>query len=196
MYISIPKIGLIKVRTHRKIPDGANIKQVSLAKKADGWWINLSLEDKSIPKFKADKIQLTWENSIGLDAVLDKDIYLATSQGNKLPSLKPLRKNQDKLAQVSQRKNKRKHGSKARRKLAKREGKIHQKIARSRKDFHYKTAYKLTRTGKKVFFYEKLNLAGLTRRNKTKQDEDGKYLPNGQSSKSGLNKSWRLCCLW
>ncbi|NEP07397.1 MAG: hypothetical protein F6K25_24420 [Okeania sp. SIO2G4] len=75
-------------------------------------------------------------------------------------------------------------------KHAKREGKIHQKIARSRQYFQYKTTYKLTRTGKKVFFIEKLNLVELTRINKTKQDENGKYLPNGQSSKSGLNKSW------
>ena len=53
---------------------------------------------------------------------------------------------------------------------------------------------------------EKLNLVGLSRRNKIKQseearvadrrkgksrcDEYGKYLPNGQSAKSGLNKSW------
>ncbi len=35
----------------------------------------------------------------------------------------------DKLAKVSQRKNKRKHGSKSRRRLAKRESRIHQKIA-------------------------------------------------------------------
>ncbi|NER03868.1 MAG: transposase, partial [Okeania sp. SIO3C4] len=161
LYISIPKIGLIKVRTHRPIPDGGQIKQISLTKKTDGWWINLSLEDKSIPELKTDNIQPTWENSIGLDAVLDKNIYLATSEGNKLPSVKPLRTNQEQLTKVSQRKNKRKHGSKARRKLAKRESKIHQKIARSRKDFQYKTAHKLTRTGKKVFFHEKLNLAGL-----------------------------------
>ncbi|NEP78710.1 MAG: hypothetical protein F6K39_11310 [Okeania sp. SIO3B3] len=32
-------------------------------------------EDKSIPELKTDKIQPNWENSIGLDAVLDKDIY-------------------------------------------------------------------------------------------------------------------------
>jgi putative transposase len=30
----------------------------------------------------------------------------------------------------------------------------------------------------------------LTKRNKAKLDEDGKYLPNGQSAESGLNKSW------
>nr|WP_293144445.1 transposase [Okeania sp. SIO3I5] len=117
-------------------------------------------------------------------------MYLATSEGNLFPSLKPLRTNQDQLTKVSQRKNKPKHGSKSRRKLAKREGKIHQKIAINRKDFQYKTAYKLTRTSKKVFFIEKLNLVGLTRRNKTKQYENGKYSPNGQSSKSGLNKYW------
>ncbi|WP_363267733.1 hypothetical protein [Okeania sp. SIO2B3] len=119
MYISIPKIGLLQIRTHRPIPNGGKIKQVSIIKKADGWSINLSLDDTSIPEFKVDNIQPTWENSIGLDAVLDKDVYLATSEGNKLPSIKPLRTNQDKLAKVSQRKNKRRHGSKARRKARK-----------------------------------------------------------------------------
>jgi putative transposase len=54
----------------------------------------------------------------------------------------------------------------------------------------YKTAHKIVRTGKKVFFHEDLNLKGLTQRNKPKQDETGKFLPNGQSAKSGLNKSW------
>ncbi|NER04957.1 MAG: hypothetical protein F6K17_21320 [Okeania sp. SIO3C4] len=54
-------------------------------------------EDKSIPELKTDKIQPNWENSIGLDAVLDKDIYLATSEGKKLPSVKPLITNQEQL---------------------------------------------------------------------------------------------------
>ena len=97
---------------------------------------------------------------------------------------------QHKLARISQKKNARKRGSKARRKLAKREGKQHQKIARCRKDFQYKTAHKLVRTGKKVFFHEDLNLKGLSKRNASKQDETGAYIPNGQSAKSGLNLSW------
>ncbi len=48
----------------------------------------------------------------------------------------------------------------------------------------------LVRTGAKFFFHEDLNLKGLTKRNKVKQDDDATYLPNGQSVKSGLNKSW------
>ncbi|MEZ2320703.1 MAG: RNA-guided endonuclease InsQ/TnpB family protein [Microcoleus sp.] len=190
IYIRLPKLGVIKVRMHRTIPDGLTIKQVSVTRKADGWFLQLILEDTSVPELTPDKIAPTWENSIGLDAVLHEDVYLATSEGEKLPSLKPLRKNQAKLDRISLKRNQRKRRSKARRKLAKKEARQHQKIARCRQDFHYKTAHKLVRTGAKFFFHEDLNLKGLTKRNKVKQDEDGKYLPNGQSAKSGLNKSW------
>ena len=94
------------------------------------------------------------------------------------------------LAKVSNRKSAKKKGSKSRRKLAKREAREHQRIARSRRDHAFKTAHALVRTGKKVFVYEDLNLKALSKRNKAKQDEDGKYLPNRQAVKSGLNKSW------
>jgi len=190
LYIKVPKIGLVKIRFHRHIPDGAVLKQMQFIKKNDGWFVNLRLEDSTVPTIAPDPILATWDNSMGLDAVLYEDVYLATSEGLKLPSLKVLRKNQHKLTRISQKRNLRKHGSKARRKLAKREGRQHQKIARARKDFHYKTAHKLIRTGKKVFFHEDLNLKGLTRRSAPKQDETGAYLPNGQSAKAGLNLSW------
>ncbi|MEY3867357.1 MAG: hypothetical protein RLZZ338_1248 [Cyanobacteriota bacterium] len=190
MYIRLPKLGVVKVRMHRPIPYGFTIKQASVTKKADGWFIQLIFEDISVPQFTPDKVIPTWDNSMGLDAVLHEDVYLATSEGEKLPSLKPLRQNQAKLDRISQKRNKRKRGSKARRKLAKKEALQHQKIARSRKDFHYKTAHKLIRTGARFFFYEELNLKGLTKRNKVKQDDNGNYLPNRQAAKSGLNKSW------
>ena len=147
------------------------------------------MEDQTIPEFKAD-ITPTWDNSLGMDAVLHEDDYLATSEGIKLPSLKSFRKSQNKLAKISKRKSAKKKGSKSRRKLAKKEAKLHQQIARARKDHAYNTAQSLLDTGKKVFFHEKLNLAGLSRRNKAKTDEMGNFLPNGQSAKSGLNKSW------
>jgi putative transposase len=190
LYLRLPKLGVVKVRMHRLIPDGFVIKQVSVTKKTDGWFIQLVLEDVNVPTQSDDAIVPTWDNSLGIDAVLHEDIYLATSDGEKLPSLKPLRHNQFLLVRISTKRNKRKRGSKARRKLAKRESKQHQKIARSRKDFHYKTAHQLVKTGVLVFFHEDLNLKGLTKRNKSKQDDDGTYLPNGQSAKSGLNKSW------
>ncbi|MEQ8757021.1 MAG: transposase [Coleofasciculus sp. G1-WW12-02] len=190
LYLKLPKIGLVKVRTHRPLPAGFNLKQVSVTKKSDGWYANFVLDARSVPEFKPEEIVPTWDNSMGIDAVLNEDIYLATSEGKNLPSLKPLRKSLGKLGKLQTKKNARKKGSSRRRKLAKHEGKLHQQIARSRKDFQYKTAHKLVRTGKKVFFHEALNIAGLTKRNAPKQDGQGKYLYNGQSAKSGLNKSW------
>ncbi len=186
---SLTKMGVVKIRHHRPLPDGAILKSIQIIKKADGWYINLRLKDSSIPDFKPD-ITPTWENSLGMDAVLHEDDYLATSEGFKLPSLKSFRKSQSKLAKVSRRKAHKNKGSKARRLLAKKEAKLHQKIARSRKDHAYNTAQKLLETGKQVFFHEKLNLKGLSQKNRPKQDESGKYIPNGQSAKSGLNKSW------
>lgn len=165
IYIRLPKLGVVKVRMHRSIPEGFTVKQASVTRKADGWFLQLMLEDSSVPEFTPDKVTPKWDNSIGLDAVLHEDVYLATSSGEKLPSLKPLRRNQAKLDCISRKRNKRKRGSKARRKLAKKEAKQHQKIARSRQDFHYKTAHKLVRSGAKFFFHEDLNLKGLTKRN-------------------------------
>ncbi len=189
LYLTLPKMGIVKVRHHRPLPDGAILKSIQVIKKTDGWYINLRLKDDSIPEFKPDIVP-TWSNSLGMDAVLHEDDYLATSEGLKLPSLKSFRKSQNKLAKVSQRKSGKRKGSKARRQLAKKEAKLHQKIARSRKDHAYNTAQQLLATGKQVFFHEKLNLKGLSRKNRPQQDESGQYIPNGQSAKSGLNKSW------
>jgi len=190
LYLKLPKVGLVKVKTHRPSPSGFNLKQVSVTKKSDGWYVSFILDNPSVPEFKPEEIVPTWDNSMGLDAVLNEDVYLATSEGKTLPSLKPLRKRLGALGKLQTKKNTTKRGSRRRRNLAKKEGKLHQRIARSRQDFQYKTAHKLVRTGKKVFFHEDLNLAGLTKRNAPKQDEEGKHLPNGQSAKSGLNKSW------
>jgi len=190
IYLRLPKIGVVKIRMHRELPALCVLKQVSVTRKADGWYIQMILEDTTVPEFNPDELIPTWDNSLGMDAVLHEDVYLATSEGEKLPSLKPLRKNQAKLDKISIKRNARRRGSKARRKLAKNEARQHQRIATSRKDFQYKTAHKLVRTGKKFFFHEDLNLKGLTKRNKAKQADDGTFLPNGQAAKSGLNKSW------
>ena len=131
LYLRLPKIGVIQIRMHRELPAMCDLKQVSVTRKADGWFIQMTLEDNTVPEFNPDEVIPTWDNSMGLDAVLHEDVYLATSEGEKLPSLKPLRRNQAKLDRISTKRNKRKRGSKSRRKLAKREAKQHQRIALS-----------------------------------------------------------------
>ena len=171
------------------MPDGFTLKNDLLTNSSDGWYVTICLEDPNVPTFTPEDVIPTWGNTLGLDAVLHEDDYLATSENTKLPSLKSFRKSEKRLAKVSNRKSAKKKGSKQRRKLAHREGREHQRIA-ARKDHAFKTAHALVPIGKKVIVHEDLNLKALSKRNKAKQDKDGKYLPNGQSAKSGLNKSW------
>jgi putative transposase len=192
-WVKIPKMDeWLRIRLHRPLPKGFTIKQFMLSFKADGLYITFTIEDEQVPKAIVFQDPATWENSMGIDAVLEGDVFLATSEPEirKLPAVKSFRKRASRLAKVSLRKESKRKGSASRRSLAKREGRIHQQIARARKDHHYKTAHKLVKSGKKVFFPEDLNLKGLTKRNKAKKGEEGCFLPNGQSSKSGLNKSW------
>ncbi len=191
LFLSISKLkGWLKVRLHRPLPSGFILKNMLLTKKSDGWYATICLQDPSVPTFNPSEVTPTWENTLGMDAVLHEQDYLATSEGTKLPSLKSFRNSEKRLAKVSRRKERNKKGSTSRRKLAKRQGRQHQRIARARIDHAFKTAHQLVRTGKKVFVYEDLKLRALSKRNKAKQDEDGKFLPNGQAAKSGLNKSW------
>ncbi len=45
---------------------GFTIKQISVTRKADGWFIQLILEDLSVPEFTPDVITPTWDNSMVL----------------------------------------------------------------------------------------------------------------------------------
>ncbi|GET35411.1 transposase [Microseira wollei NIES-4236] len=191
LFLSFSKLkGWVKVRLHRSLPNGFVLKNALVTSKADGWYITICLEDPNVSVFTPDDVIPTWDNTLGLDAVLHDDDYLATSENIKLPALKSFRKSEKRRALVSNRKSAKTKGSKSRRKLAKREAREHQRIARARIDHAFKTAHAVVRTNKKVFVHEDLNLKALSLRNKAKLDEDGKYLPNGQSAKSGLNKSW------
>src|SRR5207237_1022511 len=105
LYLKLPKIGLVKVRTHRPLPSGFNLKQVSVTNKSDGWYVTFVLDAPTVPEFTLDEIVPTWDNSMGLDTVLNEDIYLATSEGESLPSLKPLRKGLSKLGKLQTKQN-------------------------------------------------------------------------------------------
>ncbi len=113
-------------------------------------------------------------------------VMWASSDGDIEHPRKHFRTAQNQLTKVQRRKDKRRKGSRSRRKLAVIESRIHQKIARQRKQFHNESANRLLSKDVKHIFVENLNTKGLTKRNKAKLDEDGKYLPNGQSAKSGL----------
>jgi putative transposase len=51
LYLRLPKLGVVQVRMHRPLPSGFKLKQISVTKKVDGWYIQMCLEDTSVPDF-------------------------------------------------------------------------------------------------------------------------------------------------
>lgn len=185
--IIFPKLGAIKFIQHRPTPDGFVVKRALITKKADGWYVTLTLEDKSVPDTLPVNIEPTEDNSLGIDAGLE--YFAACSDGTRIEPPKFYRQAEDKLGKLQVKRELRAKGSKARRKLNQRIARLHQRIARQRKQWHHEVAGQLLDKAD-VVFVEDLKVSNMARRNKPKQDDEGNFLPNGQSAKSGLNKSF------
>lgn len=155
--INLPMFGKVKVVLHRSIPDGFKIKTASITKKADGFYLTLSLEDKTVPEikpnFNPDKIT-------GIDVGLKE--FLTTSEGETVAIPQHYRKSQKRLRVIQKRVSRRKKGSNGRLKAIKQLGKQHKKVADKRKDFHFKTANWLL-SKYDVVAHEDLNVKGLAR---------------------------------
>jgi putative transposase len=147
----------VKVIVHRPIPDGFEIKTVSVTKKCDGYYVTLSLEDKTVPTIKPD---FNPDNIVGIDVGLI-DFYVA-SDNTKIAAPKFLRKAERRLKSAQRKVSRRKKGSNRRKKAIAKLGKQHKKVADTRKDFHFKTANNLLNKYD-VVAVEKLNIKGMVR---------------------------------
>ncbi|WP_366513950.1 transposase [Moorena sp. SIOASIH] len=155
--INLPKIGKVKIVLHRPIPDGFKIKTASITKKCDGYYLVLSLEDKTVPEVKPD---INPDSIIGIDVGLKE--FLTTSEGETVNIPQYYRRSQKRLRVIQKRLSRRKKGGKNTLKAIKQLGKQHKKVADKRKDFHFKTAnYLLSKYD--VIAHENLNIKGLAK---------------------------------
>ena len=164
--ITLSKIGDVKAIVHRPIPDGFDIKTASVTKKADGYYITLSLDDKTVPTIKPD---LESENIVGIDVGLID--FIVTSDNERIAEPKFLRSSEGKLKSAQRRVSRRKKGSNRRKKAIKKLGNQHKKVADTRKDFHFKTAKSLLNKYD-VVVVEKLNIKGLAKTRLSKSIND------------------------
>ena len=156
--ITLPKLGTLKLVLHRPIPDGFKIKTATVNCLADGWYVNLSLEDTAVPTLSKDTKR---DSVVGIDMGLKE--FLITSEGETVP-IPQFARNSEKRRKVLNKalSRKRKKGTQRRRNVGKRLAKHYQKVARQRKDFHYKTAGWLVNKYD-LIAHEDLNILGLAK---------------------------------
>ncbi|WP_094673908.1 RNA-guided endonuclease TnpB family protein [Hydrocoleum sp. CS-953] len=129
--IIISRFGAIPVIFHRQIPDGFVIKTATITKKADGYYVSFSLEDKSVPSLiPTDNIK----TAVGIDVGLKE--FLTTNNGESVPVPNFSRKSQSNLARKQRKIARKEVRSNNWKKAQNRIAKLHQHIARQREDFH------------------------------------------------------------
>ncbi len=155
--LKLSKIGEVEIFLHRPIPEGFTIKQATLVKKADGWYVSFSLEDGTVPDpLPVDEIK----GAVGIDVGLEK--FLATSDGQAVSIPQFYRKSQRRLARQQRQLARMEKGSKNYQRQANKVACLHLHVARERKEFHYQVAHWLCDQYDLVAF-ESLNIKGLAR---------------------------------
>ncbi len=186
-FVDLSGIGKVEFVQHRPIPAGFVVKLGTVKLEADGWYLSLALEDKTVPIKEDEEIYPTTENSCAIDVGLER--FLTCDDGTYIEIPRFLRKALLRLAQLQRAKSKLPKGHSDKPQLYRAIAKLHQKIARQRQNFHFVTAYWLFSKAD-VVFIEDLKLKNLIRRNKPKPNGKDNFLPNRQAQRSGMNKSW------
>jgi putative transposase len=181
--VYLPGIGWMPYFDSRPIPEKADIRTVTVKHKADGWHISVLLDlAEELPKPK-DEIK----GIRGIDVGINK--LVAFSDGS-FAENKRFRTNQKtkRLFRIRQRRVSRKvKGSNNRKVGALKVARLHHRVAERRNAYHWQVAIRAHKNVDAVS-HEELNIKGMRASCKPKRAE-GRFLPNGQSAKRGLNRA-------
>jgi|SRR5256885_114081 len=175
--LALSKIGHVKIKLHRPIQ--GTVKTCTVKREGDRWYVCFSCE------VVTEKLPLSYED-VGIDLGIAH--FAACSDGTMIDNPRHYRRAEKKLKKLQESLSRKKRGSHRRKKSVKAVSRAHRKVRNQRKDFHHKESRKLVNKYQ-VIVFEDLQAANLSKAPKPKQDENGKYLPNGAAAKGGLNKS-------
>jgi len=176
-HIYLQGMGTIKIRLHR--PVEGTIKTVSITEKNGKYYVCFACEVQPSPLPETGK-------SVGLDMGIES--FAVTSDAQFIYNPKWYKTGQKRLRVLQRSVARKTKGSQSRKEAVRLLAKQSQKVANQRKDFLNKESLKIIQQND-IICVEDLNIKGMSARCKPVQDETGRYLPNGQSQKSGLNRS-------
>lgn len=154
-WVKLPQLGKVEIIMHRPIPNGLELKQARIIRKASGYYVMLSLQlDVDIPNATPAG------HPLGIDLGLEK--FLATSNGELIKRPKFFNALARQLKLLQRRLKHKKNRSKNKAKLARKIAEVHEQIHDTRKDFHYKLAHHLCDQAGMIFA-EQLNLKGMAK---------------------------------
>lgn len=164
-YLQISKIGAVKLRLSRPLPQGSAVKSLTVKRSGQNWYACLAVEWVPIALPPNDAM-------IGLDVGIEN--FAALSDGAFIPNPRIYEKAQAELRRAQRRVARRKKGSHRRYRAVELLRKVHERIANRRLDFLHKESTKLVRKYG-VIAVENLNIKGLAKGILAKQVHDASW---------------------
>ena len=154
-WVKLPSIGKVHIHQSRPYPEGFDVKQARIVKRASGFYLMLCFQrDVSIPD-----VPLSGQ-FVGVDVGLE--YFLSTSDGLQIRRPRFFVDLQSQLKLLQRRLKNMIKGSKNWKKMQLKISRLYERISNTRKDFHFKVAHLLCDKGD-VIAVESLNLLGLSR---------------------------------
>ncbi len=196
----IGEIGYVSHRQHR-IPNSIHISI-----RAGKWFLSFSAEDDAvnIPCHDADSVieavahelrqlspDILTARTCGADRGVAKPLMTSDGQVyDLLPVQKErIEKEREQKKKWQRRAARRKKGSKNQKKAYRKAARYQQYEANVRKEYAHQTSHALVMDERySLYVFEDLKIQNMTRRPKAKQDEKGRWVPNGAKAKAGLNR--------
>ena len=152
--LRLPKVGCVKIRQHREIPEGYKLKSVTISRNASGTYYASILYEYEVPEHR-----IVPRTFLGLDYAM-RGLYVDSSKGAaEYPGF--YRKAEARLKKEQRRLSLMKKGSKNREKQRRKVAKLHEKTANQRKDFLHKQSRQITNAYDCICI-EDLNMKGLS----------------------------------
>ena len=184
--IYLPKICWMRFYNSRSIPDGFDIRTVTVKQKADGWYVSVRIENKTVPDFPiipdSDSKTIT-----GCDMGLTKLVYLSYGSADR-PRFATNKNTKGLMRVRQQRVSRQQKESKNRSKAQLKVTALHNKIQQKRPAYQWWVANKLIKKYDAVAA-EDLPIENMMKRCQPIKSNTGRFLPNDRSAKRGLNRS-------
>ncbi|MBS1693143.1 MAG: transposase [Actinobacteria bacterium] len=181
--VKLPKLGWVKFRQTRSL-DGETIRSATLTKDGPHWYVSLLVDDG----IDAPTVHAAPDTAVGVDRGVV--VAVATSGGELLDRPFVTAGEQRRVAALQRKLSRAVKGSANRAKTRAALAGLRARERHRRQDFCQKTAHQLAHANA-VVVLEQLPAKNMTRRAKPAPDlnNPGRYLPNGATAKSGLNKA-------
>jgi len=184
--IYLPRIGWMRFYNSRSMPDGFDIRTVTVKQKADGWYVSVIIENKTVPDFPIIP-DSEIKTITGCDMGLTKLVYLSDGRVDR-PQFATNKNTKGLMRVRQQRVSRQQKESKNRSKAQLKVTALHNKIQQKREAYQWWVANKLIKKYDAVAAQD-LPIENMMKRCQPIKSNTGRGLPNNQSAKRGLNRS-------